>query len=268
MLNTKKWEHAVITEIALAIHVPFTKKRTMHTNRPYHGLVWNEEGSERDYHFSDGTVLHTGSRELFYLPRGSSYKVFGGKQINESTCYAINFAAELSDKPFSISFRNSDHIEKLFKNAALVWKRQDPFCDMTIRKTLYEIILAAVKEQQRQYTSSSANMLISPALELIHSEFTRGDISVSELAALCGISEAYLRRIFLSKYGVSPKEYIINMRIGYAKQLLSLEEFPVGEIASMCGYAEPTHFSREFTKRVGVPPSEYRHGAVAFDKSF
>lgn len=258
MLNFKKWERAIIEEIALAVHVPFSTRRAVHNNRPYHGLVWNEAGSSRDYHFSDGTVLHTGERELFYLPKGSSYKTSNGFAENGSTCYAINFSAELSDKPFSMSFRNSEPIEKLFKTAATVWKRQDAFCDITIRKILYEIILLAAKEQQRKYTPTSASLIIAPALDVIKSEFTRSDISVSSLAELCGISEAYLRRIFLGKYGVSPKEYIINMRIAYAKQLLSLEEFPISTVATMCGYSEPTHFSREFTRRVGVSPSEFK----------
>ena len=258
MLNSKEWERAVIGEIALAIHVPYTTARAVHNNRPFHGLVWNEAGSSRDYLFSDGTVLHTGERELFYLPYGTSYKTSNGIAQNRSTCYAINFSAQLSDKPFSISFRNSEQIEKLFKTAASVWKRQDAFRDITIRKILYEIILIAAKEQQKKYTPSSASLIIEPAIEMIRSDFTRSDISVSSLAALCGISEAYLRRIFLGKYGVSPKEYIINMRIAYAKQLLSLQEFPISTVALMCGYSEPTHFSREFTRRVGVSPSDFK----------
>ena len=259
MMNAKKWERVIIGEIALATRVPHSTRRTVHSNRPYHGLVWNEVGNSRVYRFSDGTVLHTGERELFYLPRGSSYKVEDGKQVGDTSCYAINFSAQISDKPFSITFRTPEQIEKLFKNSALVWKRQDAFCDVTIRKNLYEIILLAAREQQKKYTSQATNMLIDPALERIRSDFTRNDITVAELAALCGISEAYLRRIFLNKYGVAPKEYMINLRMGYAKQLLTLEEFPIATVAEMCGYAEPTHFSREFTKRVGVSPNSFKH---------
>lgn len=263
MLNSKKWERAVISDIALALHVPATSRRSVHTNRPYHGLVLNEIGSERDYYFSDGTVLHTKGQQLFYLPRGSTYKIANSKAITKNTCYAINFSADLSDKPFVVSFRNPEPVEKLFKNAILVWKRQDAFCDVIIRKTLYEIILAASKEQQKKYTTVSTNALIAPALDMIRSEFTRNDISVSELAKLCNISEAYLRKIFLNKYGVSPKEYIINMRMTYAKQLLALGEFPVGTVAVMCGYAEPAHFSREFTRRVGVAPSNFNDEKIS-----
>ena len=259
MLDINEWEKAIISDIALAIYVPPSTKRTIHTDRPYHGLIWNELGSDRDYYFSNGMVMHTQGHQLFYLPKGSSYTVKGDGKKAESSCYAINFAAELSTAPFSMSFRNHEQIEKLFKTATTIWKRQEAFCDLSIRKILYEIILLAAKEQQKKYTPTSTNLLIAPALDMIHSDFTRNNISVTELAERCGISEAYLRRIFMNKYGISPKEYIINMRITYAKQLLTLEEIHISTVASMCGYAEPTHFSREFTRRVGISPSNFKY---------
>jgi AraC-like DNA-binding protein len=67
-----------------------------------------------------------------------------------------------------------------------------------------------------------------------------------------------LRKIFEKKLGVSPKEYMISLRMEYAKQLLSSGEVGVAEAAQMCGYAEPCHFSREFKKRFGISPKNYK----------
>jgi AraC-like DNA-binding protein len=72
------------------------------------------------------------------------------------------------------------------------------------------------------------------------------------------VSEVYLRKIFEKKFGVSPKEYMISLRMEYAKQLLSSGEVGVAEVAQMCGYAEPCHFSREFKKRFGISPKNYK----------
>ena len=80
---------------------------------------------------------------------------------------------------------------------------------------------------------------------------------VAALAELCGMSEVYFRKLFRSRFGVSPKEFTIQRRIEYAKQLLVSGEFTVAMVASMCGYAEPCHFSREFIKRVGCAPKDY-----------
>ena len=104
----------------------------------------------------------------------------------------------------------------------------------------------------------STDALILPAVERMRSEFNESELSVTELAAECGISEAYFRRIFLNRYGISPKEYIINMRMNYAKQLLATGELPISNVATLCGYAEPTHFSREFSRRVGIAPNKYK----------
>lgn len=254
----KVWENAVISKIALAIYVSPANKRSLHTNRKYHGFVINEPYAERDYIFSDGRVMHTGGGDLFYLPKGSTYsvKTTGGKDDN--SCYAINFDANVTDEPFVLSFRNPDLPLNLFKEAAVVWKNPSPFCALTVRKILYELILIIGKEYERKYTSKKVDKLLLPAVEKINSSFTDNSLDISSLAALSGVSEAYFRRLFTSRYGVSPKDYVINLRINYAKTLLSSGEFSVSKVALLSGYAEPTHFSREFSRRVGISPKNYK----------
>ncbi len=99
--------------------------------------------------------------------------------------------------------------------------------------------------------------MILPAIEEIERSFTEREISVSRLAKLCGISEVYFRHLFLNAFGVSPKEYVIQKRMDYAKALLKSGDFSVTQVAALCGYAEPCHFSREFKERVGVSPNKY-----------
>ena len=124
-------------------------------------------------------------------------------------------------------------------------------------RALYDGIYQMQKEEQKQYISGRHLSLIAPAIQEINRSFTENELSISKLAALCGISEVYFRRLFLNAFGVSPKEYIIQKRIEYAKTLLSSEAFSVSEVAALCGYAEPCHFSREFSKRVGMSPTQY-----------
>lgn len=251
------WENAVISKIALAIYVSPANKRSLHTNRAYHGFVINEPFAERDYYFSDGRVMHTRGGDFFYLPKGSTYNVKNASGRADNSCYAINFDADVSDEPFVITPRNSDKLLKLFEEASIVWKSQEPLSNIAVRKILYEIILCIGKEYERKYTSKKVDKLLAPAIEKIRSSFTDNNLDVSGLASLSGISEAYFRRLFLNKYGTSPKEYIIGLRIDYAKTLLASGEISVFDVALMCGYSEPAHFSREFSKRVGVPPKNY-----------
>ena len=169
---------------------------------------------------------------------------------------AINFDAELSDIPFTMSFRNTEALFRNFKEACESWKSKNNQSLLAMR-ALYDGIYQMQKEEQRQYISGRHRSLIAPAIKEIEHSFAEKNISVSYLAALCKMSEVYFRKIFVCCFGVSPKEYIIQKRMEYAKQLLILGEFEISEIAELCGYSEPCHFSREFSKRVGVNPSQY-----------
>ena len=245
----------VISKISLAIYVESGSGQNVHNNRQFHGLVLNDDTSAKDYCFSDGTVMHTSENSLFYLPKGSSYVV---KDIRKGGCYAINFEAEIDEKPFCIKTRNKEGFLKLFRDAEKRWKRHDRG-NIYVMRTLYDILIEMQNEHQKDYMPDSHFDLIAPAVKKINSDFTDNDLSVSQLADMCNISEAYFRRIFTNKFGVSPKEYIISMRINYAERLLTSGQLNVSEVASLCGYFEACYFSRDFKRRIGVSPNEYKN---------
>ena len=255
MNMTEHWSEILVTKIALAVYVEAGAGRHAHDDRPYHGFVLNDEDSAKDYCFSDGSVLHTEGGDLFYLPKGSTYYV---KTISHGGCYAINFDAEIEERPFTVKFRNRDDLRKIFRSAEEAWRRQNAYRHVNIMCAVYDIICRLHAETQKRYVPDTHLHRIVPALEKIEADFTENGLSVTELASLCGISEAYFRRIFLDKFGISPKEYIIRLRLDYACRLLVSGEFSVSEVATLCGYFEPSHFSREFAKRFGMPPQEYK----------
>lgn len=250
----KEWKNVIITDAVLALYVAPGKGKTVHNNRAHHGFVLNDAYSIKDYIFEDGRVMHTVENQLFYLPKGSSYRVAAHR---EGGCYAINFEADIIDEPFAISFRNTDSLLHSFKVACDAYKKQDELRVSCALRALYDAIYQAGREMNKQYVSGEQYSVISPAVKAIETDFTRSDISVSELAALCGISEVYFRRLFSAAFGVSPKEYVIQKRIEYAKALLLSGDFSVSEVAYMTGYSEPCHFSREFKARTGVSPKLY-----------
>ena len=82
---------------------------------------------------------------------------------------------------------------------------------------------------------------------------------LSNDSKICYALYCFYRRLFLAAFGVSPKEYVIQKRIEYAKYLLLSGDFSVSEVAIITGYSEPCHFSREFSKRVGISPKQYKN---------
>lgn len=250
------WDNAVVTNIGLAIYVAPATGKAIHRDRPFHGFVINDATASKNIYFSDGTVLKTRPDEVYYLPKGSDYRV---EDAASGGCWAINFGLleDIAEKPFCLRFRNHETVLKLFKDATTAWIEKTDYCNAAIRKSIYHIMVLIKKEHRRSYIPSGKERLIQPAVDAINRDFTKNDLSVKALAELCGISEAYFRRIFTDKFSVSPKEYIIRERIEYAKRLLQSAQFSVSQVAQLCGYFEPCHFSREFTKYAGSSPRAY-----------
>ena len=69
-----------------------------------------------------------------------------------------------------------------------------------------------------------------------------------------------LRRLFRHVYGEPPLEYLLTLRVNYAKRLLRESpclHYTVAQIATMSGFSDISYFSRIFKKRTGLSPRAY-----------
>ncbi|MFD7920332.1 helix-turn-helix domain-containing protein [Streptomyces sp. NPDC059740] len=83
-------------------------------------------------------------------------------------------------------------------------------------------------------------------------------LTIAGHAARHGMTPAELRRAVRRGAGCSPKDYLLGIRLGRAKELLAATELPVAAIARRVGYDDPAYFSRLFTRRVGTAPVRFR----------
>ncbi|MER7762752.1 AraC family transcriptional regulator [Streptomyces sp. NPDC097619] len=83
-------------------------------------------------------------------------------------------------------------------------------------------------------------------------------LSVAEHAARHGLSPAELRTLVRRASGCGPKDYLLGIRLGRAKELLAATDLPVAAVARRVGYGDPAYFSRLFTRRVGTAPVRFR----------
>ncbi|WP_212940261.1 helix-turn-helix domain-containing protein [Paenibacillus antibioticophila] len=92
------------------------------------------------------------------------------------------------------------------------------------------------------------------------------ELSLEKLAGLAELSPKYFAEQFKKYYAVSPMEYVAEVRLRKAKQLLASGSGPMKEIAHAVGYRDEFYFSRKFKKSFGVSPSAYlktRHTKIA-----
>lgn len=103
----------------------------------------------------------------------------------------------------------------------------------------------------------SGNRIVTAAIRFIEEHFTDASLSNTAIANQTGVSEVYLRRQFKEACHTTPKQYILELRIRKAKQLLAEGHLCVNEIAESCGFSSVYHFSRAFHNVVGSSPTEY-----------
>lgn len=83
------------------------------------------------------------------------------------------------------------------------------------------------------------------------------DITVSELAAVAGLSRAHLTRAFSAAYHMPPHVYLNAVRVAQAQARIRLG-MPLTMVALECGFADQSHLTRRFKGSVGVTPSAWR----------
>ena len=85
-------------------------------------------------------------------------------------------------------------------------------------------------------------------------------VGVEEISAFVGLDRTYLYRIFRSRLGVSPREFLLNFRLERAAERLVDSTLPIAEIGLSVGFYDASHFYKAFKSRYGVTPKQYREG--------
>jgi AraC-like DNA-binding protein/mannose-6-phosphate isomerase-like protein (cupin superfamily) len=86
----------------------------------------------------------------------------------------------------------------------------------------------------------------------------RDSVNMNLLARQLGLSYSRFRSVFKEYTGVSPQQYLINIRLNLARFWLTDSEIPISEIATNLGFSSVYYFSRLFKKKKGCSPSSFR----------
>lgn len=102
---------------------------------------------------------------------------------------------------------------------------------------------------------------LNVVLSYIHSHYTER-ISNTELAEMICLSEDRFGHLFRESVGKAPLQYINDMRLQSAMNLLRTNEYTVTEVAEAAGFQDYNHFGRLFRKRYGYTPYDVKSGKV------
>ncbi|HEX8310495.1 MAG TPA: AraC family transcriptional regulator [Chthoniobacteraceae bacterium] len=113
----------------------------------------------------------------------------------------------------------------------------------------------------RPFTGTSASPgqydRLTAACEFVLEHYAE-PISVAHLAARAHISVSQLQREFQRLFGMTPRDYLLRVRLLMARRQLEQTDTPVGQIALDCGFYDQSHFTRSFRRANALTPLAHR----------
>jgi AraC-like DNA-binding protein len=238
-----------------------------HNHEPYFELLYFIEGES---HITIGTRRYTaGPGDLVvYFPTTIH------EEYVQPGPYRIVCLRFLNTDVGGVPFPGPEHLQHVFR---LPWRERfrNTFEQIVIENqpldqwsavmrgaylTQFVVLLWRALSHCRNAPESNTEekrMRIGHIIELIHTGM-RTDLSLSELAGKAFMSESHFSHVFKDVTGVSPRQYVIESRIGRAREMLAHSESSVVDIAAELGYTSPQYFSRVFKQQTGLTPLEYR----------
>ena len=113
-------------------------------------------------------------------------------------------------------------------------------------------------ENQIPEMSSNDRKFMDKLIKLMESNMDNGDLVVDDLVQELAVSRSVFFKKLKTLTGLAPIEFIKEMRMNRAVQLIGVGEYSMTQIAYMVGINDPRYFSKCFKQKMGMTPTEYR----------
>jgi len=249
-----------VADIAIAGQIPTVRAADvpLHTHTEAHFILV----TNGDYR-STARGFQPGLPSLIFNPPGTEHRdCFAPEQpLDEAHFYAVWIGPQRwsmlvagASPPAHARATSGPHVAALARQLADLLIA-DAVADFALDDLVLEL-LAAVEEPAATSAESSDGWL-TLARDTLDRAIDE-PVSVTALAARCGVHPVYLARAFRRAYAVSPTEYHLRRRLAHVASLLAADEMNVAEIAASAGFSDQAHLSRHFTALFGIAPGRYR----------
>jgi AraC-like DNA-binding protein len=190
-----------------------------------------------------------GDNAVAYFPKGVDYTRV--TEIDEKLI-SLHFETFGRDESEIELVNACDNLRPFFETILEHWNRKDyNKCMRTVYKIFDEI--KSLSAATRPPIPAS----IAKGVEYMEANFRSHELTISDLAQVCHISETYFRRIFGAHFGTSPINALQNLRFNYAKSLLRSGYYQIKEVALLSGFNDTKYFRVAFKRQFGITPNEY-----------
>lgn len=137
----------------------------------------------------------------------------------------------------------------------------DMLCNSESLNELQELLLKMVREfflKSQQFSFNAGMLLVKKVRQMVSRHYMEEDLSVGSIAEALSLNASYLSDSFGCYNGQSLSQYIMQVRMEKARELLADEALSLVDVMEQVGYKDPYYFSRRFKKYFGYSPSAYR----------
>lgn len=221
----------------------------------------NARGETKTYHIKSGQgfLIFPGQITTYYaddnLPWEYVWIEFDGLRVKE----ALELTELSKDCPVYRSHSKDLREEMMNEMLYIVHHaKESPFHLIGHLYLFFDYLTQSAKSTKLVTSSKMSDYYIKEAIHYIEQNF-QNNISIEDIAAVCGINRSYFGKIFKNSIGRSPQEFLMNYRMVKATELLKLTSLSIADIGSAVGYENQLHFSRAFKNTYGVSPREWRN---------
>jgi AraC-like DNA-binding protein len=224
-----------------------------------HILILVTEGTVL-YNFQDESVPIQ-AKDLMFIPYGTfrsalpclpdCHKMHSVHFMMEPGGPELPFIQEGVRK--KVRIHNFEYLKQRFSLFTELWKERMPYYELHCQAVLLEILVLANREMELgQYTPKKLQ-LVEHLKKYMHTHYHH-PVSLSDLAAHADRSPNYICNVFKEMFGQSPVDYLNQIRVDAARELLLNTEQSISEIALQVGFSDPYYFSKVYKKVTGMAP--------------
>lgn len=212
---------------------------------------------EAEYRFISKNKYVLSEGDVVFLPSNAAYTV---QKCIDYNHFTVNFELDEAglcgqlhcDEMLVLHTKNKSLFTALFGELCRIWREKKSGYEMRAVRYVYDLMIAFVEECNETYMERTPNYRrLLPAKEYIDLNFSK-NMSISELAELCNMSDTNFRRRFAEVFGMAAMEYRDGVRLLHAKEFLLSGYYSVSETAEKCGFEDVSYFCRFFKKHTGM----------------
>ncbi|MBR5528242.1 MAG: AraC family transcriptional regulator [Clostridia bacterium] len=155
-------------------------------------------------------------------------------------------------------FDRSKQCAEIIRKAVYDTPGDNPLTEAFCMHAVFQEVMAQHMESVG-CTKTRSSGIATDVAEFLSKNY-HSDVKIDAVADMFNYSRNHLYSLFKKQYGMSPKEYLLDLRIEKAKLLLSDPDLDISvkETAYALGFRDPFYFSKLFSSRTGLSPAKYR----------